>query len=72
MSVSFASLYGRLVDLHLHSDGSISVPAARRLAEIAGTPIALSAGAAQAEQVRQIRIRSKAMHLRISRTSLRG
>ena len=42
MSVSFAGLYGRLVDLHLHSDGSISVPVARRLAEIAGTPLALS------------------------------
>lgn len=42
MSVSFASLYGRLVDLHLHSDGSISVPAARRLAEIAGEPLAIS------------------------------
>ena len=42
MSVSFASLHGRLIDLHLHSDGSISVPAARRLAELGGQPLAMS------------------------------
>ncbi len=42
MSVSFASLQGRLIDLHLHSDGSISVPAARRLAELAGEPLSMS------------------------------
>lgn len=42
MSVSMAELHGRLIDLHLHSDGSISVPAARRLAELAGEPLALS------------------------------
>ena len=39
MSVSFADLYGRLVELHLHIDGSISVPAARRLAELDGHPL---------------------------------
>lgn len=42
MSVSFASLYGRLIDLHLHSDGSISVPAARRLSELGGQPLVMS------------------------------
>ena len=42
MPVSFADLYGRLIDLHLHIDGSISVPAARRLAELDGRPIDLT------------------------------
>lgn len=39
MAVSLERLRGRLIDLHLHSDGSISVPAARRLAELGGTPL---------------------------------
>ena len=39
MSVGIDSLYGRLVDLHLHIDGSISVSAARRLAELGGAPL---------------------------------
>ena len=42
MPVSFADLYGRLVDLHLHIDGSISVPVARRLAELDGHPLDLT------------------------------
>lgn len=39
MSVEIDSLFGRLVDLHLHIDGSISVSAARRLAELGGAPL---------------------------------
>ena len=42
MSVDLAALHGKLVDLHLHFDGSISVPAARRLAQIAGEPLSMS------------------------------
>ena len=42
MAVSFADLHGRLVELHLHVDGSISVPAARRLAELGGEPLNLT------------------------------
>ena len=42
MTVSLERLRGRLVDLHLHSDGSISVPAARRLAELGGIPLDVS------------------------------
>ena len=36
MPVSISDLHGRLVDLHLHIDGSISVPCARRLAALEG------------------------------------
>ena len=42
MAVSFADLHGRLVELHLHVDGSISVPAACRLAELGGEPLNLT------------------------------
>lgn len=36
------SLHGRLVDLHLHIDGSLSVATVRRLAELGGHPLTLS------------------------------
>lgn len=39
MSVSLERLHGRLIDLHLHSDGSISVPSARHLSALGGKPL---------------------------------
>ena len=42
MAIDLAALQGKLVDLHLHIDGSISVPAARRLAQLAGDPLDLT------------------------------
>lgn len=42
MAIDLAALQGKLVDLHLHIDGSISVPAARRLAQLAGEPLDLT------------------------------
>lgn len=42
MAVDIQRFRGRLVELHLHIDGSLSVPIARRLAELDGTPLNLS------------------------------
>lgn len=42
MPVTPAELRGRLLELHLHIDGSVSVPSARRLAELGGRPLSLT------------------------------
>ena len=42
MTVDLRRLRGRLLELHLHIDGSLSVPIARRLAELGGEPLDLS------------------------------